>query len=380
MGMENKDLNKSAEDRGENPSASKIGAISRCRGFHLANIRFPWYGERNEANEGTIRHEIEENQTPLEEIEDEDRKTCAFRCRRALRWCREDLGLDGMETKIEREQRLWWDDTWSGQLDYLETWTKLEDGELKEYAFLADYKTLRGNHDPAPENIQLEAQACLVIKNFPKVQKVFVALIEPFQEPSYTTASYALEYLRGRGAIITDMCLEAMEENAPREAGSVQCKWCSALPFCPEARKRITILAHGFERDMKNKADWLEDPEWLVEAMEWVPLAEAFVKAVKATVRAKLDEGTEIKGYKLRSGGYLTTYDAVEAAKILMDSGLLTLEEIHKSMKFNPSLLSQAWADKTGVSKAQASKDIKTRLKDVAVKKPKSSSVVKDRG
>lgn len=243
--MENKDLNKS--DRGETPSASKLAALSLCRGHHLANKRFPWYGERSEANEGTLRHEIEENQTPLEEIEDDDRKACAFRCRRALRWCREDLGLDGMETKIEREQRLWWDEDWSGQLDYLETWSQLDkmDKGLAKYAFVADYKTLRGDHAPAPENIQLEAQACLVIKDRPEISKVFVALIEPFQEPSYTTASFSAEYLWGRGAEFAKICKEAMQENAPRSAGSVQCKWCSALPFCPEVRKVLTTTLEG---------------------------------------------------------------------------------------------------------------------------------------
>ena len=126
--------------------------------------------------------------------------------------------------------------------------------------------------------------------------------------------------------------------------------------------------------------DWLESPEDLAEAMEIVPLAEAFAKAVKSAVRAKLDDGVEIKGYKLRSGGNLTTYDAVEAAKILMDSGLLQLEDIHKAMKFTPTALTQTWADKLGMSKAEASKDLKIRLKEVAVQKPKASSVVKDRG
>ena len=126
--------------------------------------------------------------------------------------------------------------------------------------------------------------------------------------------------------------------------------------------------------------DWLESPADLSAAMAMVPLAEAFAKAVKAAVRTKLEEGVEIPGFKLRKGGNMTTYDAVEAAKILMDSGLLELEDIHKAMRFTPSNLTQAWADKTGKTKAEASKDIKSRLKDIARSKPKSSSVVKDRG
>lgn len=127
-------------------------------------------------------------------------------------------------------------------------------------------------------------------------------------------------------------------------------------------------------------SDWLDNAEDLAEAMQIVPLAEAFAKAVKAAVRSKLDDGVEIKGYKLRSGGNLTTYDAVKAAKILMDSGMLQLDDIHKAMKFTPTALTETWADKLGMSKAEANKDLKSRLKEVAVQKPKASSVVKDRG
>lgn len=126
-------------------------------------------------------------------------------------------------------------------------------------------------------------------------------------------------------------------------------------------------------------SDWLKDPSDLAEAMAIVPLAEAFAKAVKAAVRAKLEEGVEIEGYKLRCGR-MTTYDAVGAAKVLMDSGLLELEDIHKAMKFTPTNLTQVWADKLGMTKAEATKDLKSRLKDTASSKPKSSSVVKDRG
>jgi hypothetical protein len=141
--------------------------------------------------------------------------------------------------------RLWWDGKWSGQLDYLETWSKLVDGDLQEFAFLADYKTLRGDHDPAHINQQLLAQAVLVQKNYPKVSEVFVALIEPFKEPMYTTASYSSDHLRGKGEWISDIVDEAMSENAPRTAGPSQCKWCSAVPFCPEARNLMKVIMEG---------------------------------------------------------------------------------------------------------------------------------------
>jgi hypothetical protein len=233
------------QDRGDAPSASKISAIIKCRGYHQANLKFPYYGEKSAADEGTIRHQHEEDQTPLDDILDDEQRLCAMRCRQALEWCRDDLGLLENNTTIEREVRLWWDGKWSGQLDYLETWSKLVDGNLQEFAFLADYKTLRGDHDPAHINQQLLAQAVLVHKKYPKVSEVFVALIEPFKEPMYTTASYSSTHLRGKGEWISDIVDEAMSENAPRTAGPSQCKWCSAVPFCPEARNLMKVIMEG---------------------------------------------------------------------------------------------------------------------------------------
>jgi len=125
--------------------------------------------------------------------------------------------------------------------------------------------------------------------------------------------------------------------------------------------------------------DWLTSPEALAEAMAMVPLAEAFAKAVKAAVRAKLEEGEEIPGYKLRAGGRMTSYDAVKAAQILMDTGILTLEDIHKAMRISPTNLIPVWAEKNGMNKTEARKDITSRIKDASHTKPKSSSVVRDK-
>lgn len=128
---------------------------------------------------------------------------------------------------------------------------------------------------------------------------------------------------------------------------------------------------------MKNKEDWLSD-ESLAEAMELVPLCEAFVKAVKAAVKAKLEEDPEsVPGYKLRAGGKMTTYDAQDVAKILMDSNMITWDDLLKHMKFSFTPFVTTWADKLGQSKAEAKKDLNGRLDGVAKTKPKSASIAK---
>ena len=49
-------------------SASKLEASSLCPAFFQASKKFSWYGDRDSASEGTIRHEHEENQTPWKRL------------------------------------------------------------------------------------------------------------------------------------------------------------------------------------------------------------------------------------------------------------------------------------------------------------------------
>lgn len=123
--------------------------------------------------------------------------------------------------------------------------------------------------------------------------------------------------------------------------------------------------------------DWLND-ESLAEAMALVPLCDAFVKAVKSAVRAKLEEDPEsVPGFKLRSGGNITSYDAQKVAKIIMDANVLGWDDLLKHMKFALTGFIPEWADHTGMTKSEAKKDLQVRLKDVAMTKPKASTVVK---
>ena len=224
------------DERDGKMSASKVEAVVLCPAYLQANQKFEWLGDRSAANEGTARHENEENEVPIHEIDDEDRRKCAIQSRKALQWCRETLEIEGV---IEREARLWWDDDWSGQLDYMES-----EGNR---CFIADYKMLRGDHEPADKNVQLQAQGALVVKNYPEIEEVFLALIEPFNDPTYTTISYSRDFLLAKGTLFTNASRYALEPDPPTVAGPKQCKWCSAQPFCPSLRELIktTLFNYG---------------------------------------------------------------------------------------------------------------------------------------
>ena len=123
--------------------------------------------------------------------------------------------------------------------------------------------------------------------------------------------------------------------------------------------------------------NWLEEPKDLAEAMTMVPLMEAFAKAVKSAVKAKLKEEIEIPGFKLRSSGNMTSYEASKVAEQLMESNLIKWEDLLESMKFSIEGLVPVWAEKTEQTIAEARKDLKSRLSDIAKTKPKSSSIAR---
>lgn len=123
--------------------------------------------------------------------------------------------------------------------------------------------------------------------------------------------------------------------------------------------------------------NWLEEPKDLSEAMAMVPLMEAFAKAVKSAVKAKLKDEIEIPGFKLRSSGNMTSYEASKVAEQLMESNLIKWEDLLESMKFSIEGLVPVWAEKTEQTIAEARKDLKSRLSDIAKTKPKSSSIAR---
>ena len=216
-------------------SASKMEAAALCPAYFQASSRFEWKGDRDSADEGTIRHDNEENQVPLDEIIDDERRICAYRCRKALQDCREKVYNQvspESEGKIEREVRFWYDESWSGQLDYMESFGVA--------ALIADYKTLHGSHTPAPDNVQLLAQAVLLIKNRPEYEVVYAALIEPFNSPTYTTVRYEKEFLLEKAKWLEGVAKKAYGKDPEAIPGGKQCKWCSALYVCSSAREPLT--------------------------------------------------------------------------------------------------------------------------------------------
>jgi len=127
--------------------------------------------------------------------------------------------------------------------------------------------------------------------------------------------------------------------------------------------------------------EWKKSAEDISKAMEMVPLMEAFIKQVKAVVKEKLlEDEKSVPGFKLRGSGKLTSYEASQVAEILMSTNVLTWDDFLKACRYSEQPMVTVWADKRGISKAEARKDLKKRLEQVAKERPKSPAIIKDNG
>lgn len=126
---------------------------------------------------------------------------------------------------------------------------------------------------------------------------------------------------------------------------------------------------------------WMETPEDISKAMESVPIMEAFIKQVKAVVKERLLENPEsIPGFKLRGSGKVTSYEASKVAEILMSTNVVTWDDFLKACRYSEQPMVTVWADKRGISKAEARKDLKKRLQSICKESPKSPAIIKDNG
>lgn len=92
---------------------------------------------------------------------------------------------------------------------------------------------------------------------------------------------------------------EATMENAPLHAGD-HCRFCPALPTCPEARRAVQELAASDFADVEVKSP--DTPDTILELtniLRWAPIIEAWLKAVESQALQLMQRGVAIPGFKL---------------------------------------------------------------------------------
>jgi hypothetical protein len=302
-----------------------------------------------------------EDGVPLDEISDNNERFIIQECRRMEDIVTKKFGLKG---SVSREPRLWLKDEkdelgiLSGQIDRLEI-----DGED---ASILDYKMLYGNYEEAHRNKQLQVYAMLVFENYPEVQQIQLALLQPALGKCTTGIMHRDLGMILKG-LIRELAIKVEDEEAEETAGPKQCKYCKALAHCPTAFEYLKNETK--EIDMENISN-----DELAEKMGLVGLIERFGKSVKSATKSRLEAGVDVPGYKLRNTGSTTSFDAAGAAEILFGSNL-PVKEFLQAVKISEPDLVTIWAEFTKQGKAQARKDLRQRLEQVMFQKAKAKSV-----
>lgn len=340
-------------------SGSDLYANALCEGRFLADQSFP--SEDTEAAIiGSRTHTYMELGTPLDEIDDDNERYAVERARQMENRMLEEFGLMG---EVTREPRMWCmengEGIFSGCVDRLEV-----DGK---YASIIDYKMLYGEYEPAKTNKQLQVYSVLVFDKYPDVTVCYVGLIQPLLNKATYAKILRSDTVELRRNLI-ELCKRISVEGAERRPGPKQCKWCTALAHCPEAYEYITEKSKS-DGDMESVSN-----EELAKKMGEVPLFDRFNKEIKALVRNRLEKDIDVPGYKLRSSGKITTFDAEKAGEILFDANM-SVEEFLKCCTLKEPQLVKAWSIKTGLTTAEARKDLRLRLENCMTQKAKAKSV-----
>jgi hypothetical protein len=341
-------------------SGSSVYENMLCLARFKASQKFKDY-DTSDASAGTQLHSYMEDGVPLDEISDNNERFIIQECRRMEDIVTKKFGLKG---SVSREPRLWLKDEkdelgiLSGQIDRLEI-----DGED---ASILDYKMLYGNYEEAHRNKQLQVYAMLVFENYPEVQQIQLALLQPALGKCTTGIMHRDLGMILKG-LIRELAIKVEDEEAEETAGPKQCKYCKALAHCPTAFEYLKNETK--EIDMENISN-----DELAEKMGLVGLIERFGKSVKSATKSRLEAGVDVPGYKLRNTGSTTSFDAAGAAEILFGSNL-PVKEFLQAVKISEPDLVTIWAEFTKQGKAQARKDLRQRLEQVMFQKAKAKSV-----
>lgn len=342
------------------PSGSSLGYLADCHGRFQAEASFPSKGS-DDADLGTRIHWHLSEETPIEELPD-DCEFAVIKARIQTEAMRAEFNING---EVHRENRLWLKENgepkFSGEIDFYE----IGDG----VASVIDYKTLFGYHPPAEVNRQLQIYAVLLLEQYPDIKLVKLGLIQPLLDKA-TTSVITADRIKTLRKQLVDLVDLAMSDNPKRKAGWAQCKFCNALPHCPEAWDLVKTFTN--EDDMENI-----DNEKLSEKMAFAPLLDRFVKEVKGLVKARLEKGITVPDFKLRSSGKITSFKTVESAKTLFDANL-GIDEFLSCCTIKEPLLIKAWQKYTGLPAKKAKDDLRTRLENSLIQKEKAKSVIKD--
>lgn len=276
------------------PSASEYPRIWACPGYLQLKAKLPKRKRTPgpDAISGQRIHAAlaEPTEAKLAELKLTDEEQQVFE------WCGDQWNklierfftMHGLAANLISEQRIFWEDKFSGQFDR----TAIEiDGFA---ALMADFKTGRIAVPGVDTNLQMRAYAVLLFKRFPHLEKIYVAVIQPWVSKDPLVAVYERADIMASTAELEATLKNAAAPNARRIPGA-HCKHCPCRADCEEARAVPMKLARVEPTTLATNDD-------IAAFLNLVALAETVIKAVKEEAKIRIRGGQEIPGWELAPG------------------------------------------------------------------------------
>lgn len=217
------------------PSCSNFDRYAACPGSYLLEKECPPLPEEDWTKSGTRIHDHLAGFEPGTDItgeEDETARQIVALVHRVF-----DAVNVPVNSAFYQETRLWIGNrdfdpgskVASGKPDKVYSWWTRYN-EL--HACIIDYKTGRLEVDPAPSNAQLKGLvAAFAYERSP--QKVWVAIVGPFQKPQISIAVYDQKAILQAQLETWDLIDSINKTDARRYPGD-HCRYCRAKAVCPE--------------------------------------------------------------------------------------------------------------------------------------------------
>lgn len=172
---------------------------------------------------------------------------------------------------------------------------------------IVDYKNGAGVCVEVNENSQLLIYATGAYLFDPSVEKVKITIIQPrmaHRDGPIRSAIYTAKEIE-RFMVKLKKAAKVTEKNNAKISAGSWCRFCPVLSTCPEIKKTALVECQTDFDDpppVLGKKETLPMPDTVIETarvLTWMPILEAWFKAVASKAKADLEAGKHIPDFKL---------------------------------------------------------------------------------
>lgn len=264
-----------------------MGRYAICKGSYALERQIAPLPVGDDATSGTRIHAwLEGDLITLTEDEQATADACAIQEGLLVH---QVFGVSMETLKPRREVRIWNGpkQEWSGKADAVYV--------VGDHALIIDYKTGRGEVEPAVGNMQLRALAVLLKSDQPGIRIIDVAVIQPLVARDPLVCRYEGADLDRAAAEVNAIMRDIHLPDAPRVTSEAGCKYCRAKSICPEAQGQVQALTTVPETALA--------PVELARLLDACKVAESVIDEIRARAKAELTAGREVPGWRLRPTG-----------------------------------------------------------------------------